>query len=554
MCAVDDIPANAVPASVAEALRLATASLDYLNSMATEDLNGTDCGAALVELAELQAKLAGARVRLLRRFAAVKGHDADGYGSATPWLMAKAGLTRKAARSQVRQMRRLGERPALEAAMTGAVLTESQADEIAEWTRRLPGDLRAATDEIIVAAAKAGAPLEDLAVIAAAAIERHRRQQPDPDEDESRFGDRFLRVGVTFGGAAVIRGDLTPECAAAVRAVLESLGKKRGPEDDRTEPQRFHDALQEGCELLLRARLTPDRAGADTQVVAHIPLSQLRDLPGAGDLEDAWLRARLGEDGYLTGKDAETAACDAQTVPVVTGHPDLDVIDQMIDLARADAEATRIGDPANSAVPSTADPAGPAGQAASTVAPADSTASSTADPVGPAGGPAVPVGPALNCERSGALSPEAWRALRYAIARLAIDFVSGPAGVAAVLRQGLLDKPWNTPSQPLDIGWADSIPPAIRRAVIMRDKHCAWPGGCDRPASACDVHHLRHKGDGGETSVANCGLFCQFHHDVCIHRWGWRVMLHPDGTWTATSPDGRQILHGHAPPSASRAA
>jgi hypothetical protein len=40
-------------------------------------------------------------------------------------------------------------------------------------------------------------------------------------------------------------------------------------------------------------------------------------MPGAGDLEDAWLRARLGEDGYLGGKDAETAACDAQTVPVV---------------------------------------------------------------------------------------------------------------------------------------------------------------------------------------------------------------------------------------------
>jgi hypothetical protein len=39
----------------------------------------------------------------------------------------------------------------------------------------------------------------------------------------------------------VIRGNLTPECAAAVRAVL---GKKAGPEDDRTEGKRFHDALQ----------------------------------------------------------------------------------------------------------------------------------------------------------------------------------------------------------------------------------------------------------------------------------------------------------------------
>src|SRR6201996_3089276 len=187
MCAADDAPGgtapgNTAPVSVAEALRLAGASLDYLNSVAAEDLDGPGCGAALVALSQLQAKLAGARVRLLRRFDAVGGHDADGYGSATPWLMAKAGLTRKAARSQVRQMRRLGERPDLEAAMAVAVLTESQADEIAEWTRKLPGDMRAATDKIIAAAAGAGAPLEDLAVIAGAAIEQHRRQQPDEDE------------------------------------------------------------------------------------------------------------------------------------------------------------------------------------------------------------------------------------------------------------------------------------------------------------------------------------------------------------------------------------
>jgi hypothetical protein len=531
-------PANTAPASLAEALRLLHASLDFLNSAATSDLDGPGCGEALIALSELQARLAGARVRLLRRFDALSGHDADGYGTATPWLMAKAGLTRKAARSQVRQMRRLGERPALEAAMAGAVLTESQADEVAEWTRKLPAGMRAATDEIIVRAAGAGAPLEDLAVIAAAAIERHRQQQPDEDEDESRFRDRFLRVGVTFGGAAVIRGDLTPECAAAVRAVLESLGKKRGPEDDRAEPQRFHDALQEGCELLLRARLTPDRAGADTQVIAHIPLSQLRDMPGAGDLEDAWLRARLGEDGYLTGNDAEAAACDAQTVPVVTGHPDMDVIDQMIALAKTAAEPP--------GPPPLADPADPPDPAASRARPAGSA--EFADPAVRVGC-AMPVGSAA----SRSPSPEARRALRYAIARLAIGFVSGPAGIAAVLRQGLLGKPWNTPSQPLDIGWAHSIPPAIRRAVILRDRHCAWPGGCDRPASACDVHHIRHKGDGGETSVTNCALVCQYHHDVCIHRWGWQIMHHPDGSWTATSPDGRQTLHSHAPP-ASQAA
>ena len=67
------------------------------------------------------------------------------------------------------------------------------------------------------------------------------------------------------------------------------------------------------------------------------------------------------------------------------------------------------------------------------------------------------------------------------------------------------------------------------------------------PAAWCDVHHLQHKTDGGTTSVSNCVLLCQFHHDICIHRRGWRLVLHPDGTTTAYGPDG-QVLHSHSPP------
>jgi hypothetical protein len=356
---------------------------------------------------------------------------------------------------------------------------------------------------------------------------------------------------------------LTPGCAAAVRAVLEALGKKAGPEDDRTEGKRFHDALQLACELLLRAKLVPDRAGADTQVIAHIPLSQLRQLPGAADLEDTWIRAFLGEDGYLTGKDAEAAACDAQTVPVVTGTMDPAVIDQMIDLARTAAAAEAA---AEADAEAGAQPEARAGAAAGAEPDADagagtSGASGTSGPaspapLGPGAGPAADNADegsdtadhaAREVRRSGALSPEAWRALRHAMARLALDLVSGPAGAAAILRQGLLQQPYNTPSLPLDVGYSDSIPWHIRRAVLLRDRKCAWPR-CDRPAVYCDVHHLRHREDGGETSLDNLVLACQFHHDVCIHRQGWQLILHPDGTTEARSPDGKQVLRSHAPP------
>jgi hypothetical protein len=477
--------------SVREALRLAETGLDYLNSPQASDMDPAAMGEVLTALGDLQGKLAAAHATFLRRFDADNAHDADGYGSSSAWLAAKGRMTRRDARAAVRQMRQFSERPGLHDAVAAGDLSRSWADAIARWTRKLPTEMRDETDKILLQAAAAGATLEDLATIAAAAIEQWRSARPDPEEDFD-FRDRYLKLGLTFGGAGVIRGDLTPECAAAVTAVAEALGKRRGPEDDRGEAQRFHDALAEACHLLLRARLVPDRAGADTQVIAHIPISQLRQMPGAAELEDAWLRARLGDPGdpgtaYLTGEDAEVAACDALTVPVVTGHGDMTVIDKIIALAS------------------------------------------------PSPGPAP-------------LSARAHQAHRYAIARLALDFVSGPGGLASALRTGLLEHPFSTPSLPLDIGYADSIPGHIRRAVIVRDQHCAWPGGCDRPASASDVHHIRHKKDGGETSLRNLGLFCEFHHETCIHRWGWEVILHPDGTMEARSPDGRQVLRNHAPP------
>jgi hypothetical protein len=149
-------------------------------------------------------------------------------------------------------------------------------------------------------------------------------------------------------------------------------------------------------------------------------------------------------------------------------------------------------------------------------------------------------------DRLTALSPEARQALRYAIARLAVDLVSGPDRLAAILRRGLLDAPYASRSVVLDMGYSDSLPGHIRRAVQLRARHCEWPG-CGKPPAHCDVHHLRHQADGGETSVRNCVLLCQFHHDICIHRWNWRLVLHPDGTTTAFGPRG-QVLHSHGPP------
>jgi hypothetical protein len=302
--------------SVAEALRMANATMDYLNGPGAGELDAAVCGPVLRSLGEIEAMFTAAHAAVLARFDAADAHDSDGYGTSAAWLMAMTDMTRPDARAKVWRMRLLRGHPAMAAALADADVSKSQALAIAKWTKKLPAELRAETIKILVQAATAGASLDDLRIIAAVAEQKWRASRPDADEDG--FDDRYVQAGTTFGGAGVIRGNLTPECAAAVQAVLEALGKKAATADARTGGQRFHDALPAGCELLIRAKMVPDRAGADTHVAVHIPFPQLRQHPGAAEAEEVWLRGTAGEPGYLLGKDAEAAACDAVAEPVVT--------------------------------------------------------------------------------------------------------------------------------------------------------------------------------------------------------------------------------------------
>jgi len=93
MCARGD----RVPGSAAEALAMAGAALDYLNSPAADALEGSGCGDVLIALGEIRSKATAAHVGFLRRFDAADAHDADGYGTSSAWLAAKAKMSRKGA-------------------------------------------------------------------------------------------------------------------------------------------------------------------------------------------------------------------------------------------------------------------------------------------------------------------------------------------------------------------------------------------------------------------------------------------------------------------------
>ena len=271
---------------------------------------------------------------------------------------------------------------------------------------------------------------------------------------------------------------------------------------------------------LVAAGLLPQRAGQPVKVWAHVSLAELRALDDGSVLAGQWIgemaarwaarRAAASQGGgdgaaWLDGKAARAVACDANLTPVVTGDIDPGVLD---DLVRLCVELNRIE---HGTGPAAGDPGG-----ADTHAP-------------PAGSPSR-------------------EALRQAIIGKAVDLLSGPGGLASFLRIRQLGARLAGPSLPLDIGFSKAIPPGIRNAVVLRDRRCRWPGGCRQPAQACEVHHVKHLAHGGATSLTQCVLLCSYHHQIVIHRWGWTLVLNPDGTTIAWNPNRTKVLHSHGPP------
>jgi hypothetical protein len=88
-----------------------------------------------------------------------------------------------------------------------------------------------------------------------------------------------------------------------------------------------------------------------------------------------------------------------------------------------------------------------------------------------------------------------------------------------------------------------SIPPAIRRALEVRDQGCRWPG-CGLRFTV--PHHIDHWADGGETSLRNLLSLCHFHHRK-VHENGWVVTYSPkDQTAVFWGPAGE--VRAHRPP------
>ena len=198
---------------------------------------------------------------MLAAFTAGQGHAGDGDSSAVSWLIHRTGITRGAAVGHSAWAKRTATHPRVLAALAAGQVPESAGRVICLWTGKLPQEYRDAGDEQLLAAFAGGLGLGDLAGLFAEMYVRTRGDLPDQDRGRE-FADREVKLATTIGGAGVLHGDLTAECAAAVAAVLDALGGKAGKEDDRTKGQRYHDALAEAMRRLTAANLLPSGPGS----------------------------------------------------------------------------------------------------------------------------------------------------------------------------------------------------------------------------------------------------------------------------------------------------
>ena len=123
-------------------------------------------------------------------------------------------------------------------------------------------------------------------------------------------------------------------------------------------------------------------------------------------------------------------------------------------------------------------------------------------------GASLPV--ALAVESDLALSPQATR-------RLACDcgLVVATVGTGASIDN----------TEPLSVGRKTrTIPAALKRALLLRDRTCRFPG-CDHRLFF-EGHHLQHWADGGETNLDNLALLCSLHHSY-VHERGYRITQSP---------------------------
>jgi hypothetical protein len=222
---------------------------------------------------------------MVRRAQQRGDHLVDGNVTAASWISRTCGMSVNSAADRVCVGEQLESLPMVAAALSSGEIGYQSASVLCHLRDQL-GDQRDLFNEEEMLDFARRYSVFELRMFC-----RVARHVADPDgffkEAEENNLRRRLHISLMSDGMHAIDGILDPECGSAVKTALDSLAKRRGPEDDRTHSQRMHDALAEAVYHAMDEGKLPRRNGVKPHVTVTTTLEGLKNEVGAppADLE-----------------------------------------------------------------------------------------------------------------------------------------------------------------------------------------------------------------------------------------------------------------------------
>ncbi|MGE0786637.1 MAG: DUF222 domain-containing protein [Sandaracinaceae bacterium] len=473
-----------------------------------------DMDAVEAELATLEATINSAmhrRLQLIRLIDESGRWAHQGAKSCAHWLSWRLGIQTGTAREQVRVATKLKELPRLDEELAHGRVTYSQ-------VRAITRGATPATEETLIHLAK-HTTASQLERVVRGLEHVHAQEDPLAEHDVLK---RWVFQRPVSGGSHRIEAQLTPDQATLVMQAL----------------RRMQDRMREEQKGETEADVQlpfPSLADALVRIAEHV--DALVDSSGAarGGADRAAVIVHFAEDhlARLTvGSSDDLAPASAET----SSHPVDHTVTDGMRCACADDDAL----PASAETsPSIAD--GARNESASCAFTEDDARGSAET-----FHTTVDDGPVDHASARCACPSHAAHAFAEASPRLARASAEPPdlsLRWSATLDDGtrlsaetfrrlacdcsMIGVALDADGDPLDVGRRTrSIPPALWRAIVLRDRGCAFPG-CTHDRFI-DAHHIEHWVDGGETKKRNLVCLCTRHHHL-VHEGRFRITVDARG-------------------------
>ena len=243
------------------------------------------------------------------------------------WLTEDEHQSKPEAGRRMKLVRFLGNFPLVQAAYESATITTEQASALVSALMSLPPSLWEAVEPALIEQAPYASPTDISALVddILTALDIPKKSDVDRERRNAALGFRLTK---TYDGHYSASGLIDPQTGELLKAALAEHNSRTGPEDQRTEQRRDHDALAVIARASLGATAQPSFAGSPIGVMVTIPVELLEDR-----LREAWLTMPSGM--RISAETARRLACDAEIVPVVLGSKS-----EVLDIGRSTREWT----------------------------------------------------------------------------------------------------------------------------------------------------------------------------------------------------------------------